>query len=298
VKLKPRSIIAHLAAALPRNLAKESFVAGSVAAGFHFEARLERREIRTKDADIVVHTVGTHADLGRRTEELLARGWRWNLSKKFSPGSAKTRAEDLPFIRLFPPAMKGFFIEFLGLPSIGQRRTKAHERVVVHGTHYAIPIFRFAGLLSWDLLDTGLGLKYADPAMMCLANLLSHPKLGTIRMETEIGGRLCLRSAKDLGRVLAIARLTPRDEIRSWTDRWVEALNYWFPRDWRRLGKSASQGLDALLRNHSALLEAHHTATHLGLLPGLRVTPEEFAENVAVLKNDVLGPLLERCGRA
>ena len=221
---EPRAVIGRLAAALPRELAARTYVAGSLAAGFHFQDHLERRKIRTKDADIVVHAVGAHRGLGQQTETLLAQGWRWNLSREFSLGTAKTKAEDLPFIRLFPPGMRDFFIEFLGQPRIGHRASKSHGRVVVHGDHYAVPIFRFVGLTSWNLRDTDLGLRYADPAMMCLSNLLSHPTLGTARMETPIGGRQCLRSAKDLGRVLAIARLTPRDEQREWVDRWVGGL--------------------------------------------------------------------------
>ncbi len=284
---EPRAVIGRLATALPREFAARTYVAGSLAAGFHFQDRLERHKIRTKDADIVVHAVGAHGGLGEQTETLLAQGWVWNLSVKFSPGTAKTKAEELPFIRLFPPGMRDFFIEFLGQPKVGQRSSKSHGRVVVHGAHFAVPIFRFLGLTSWNLRDTGLGLRYADPAMMSLSNLLSHPTLGTARMESPIGGRLCLRSAKDLGRVLAISRLTPRDEQRDWVDRWVGGLRKWFPKDWRKLGATIGSGLRELAGNTMALLEAHHTAVHLGLLPGRDIPPEKFAELVDLLENDV-----------
>lgn len=292
---EPRAVIGRLAATLPRELAARTYVAGSLAAGFHFQAHLGRHEIRTKDADLVVHAVGAHRGLGKQTETLLAQGWRWNLSEKFSPGTARTKPEDLPFIRLFPPGMRDFFIEFLGQPRIGQRSSKSQGRVVVHAAHYAVPIFRFVGLTSWNLRDTGLGLKYADPAMMCLSNLLSHPTLGASRMETPIGGRLCLRSAKDLGRVLAIAHLTPRGELRDWVDRWVSGLRKWFPNGWRKLGASVANGLHELVAEPAALNDAHHTATHLGLLPGLKVPPERFAELVDLLENDVLRPFVMRC---
>ena len=293
--LEPRSIMTDLASALPRDLAAGAYVAGSLAAGFHFEGHLQRREMRTKDADIVVHAVGAHEALGRRTGELLSQGWSWNLSKKFEPGSPETDVEELPFIRLFPPGMKNFFIEFLGHPGIGQREAKAFGRVIVGGIHYAVPRFRFMGLTSWNLRDSGLGLKYADPAMMCLANLLSHPELGTIRMETDIGGRPCLRSAKDLGRVLAIARLTPRMQRVAWVELWEGALRHWFPEGWRQLGETVMSGIDALLGDPSALGEAHHTAAHLGLLPGLHVTLENLRGEAIEFSYDGLRPFMERC---
>jgi hypothetical protein len=48
---------------------------------------------------------------------------------------------------------------------------------------------------------------------MALANLLEHPVIGPQTMSTKIGGRTLKRSNKDLGRVLAIARLS---ENRRW----------------------------------------------------------------------------------
>ncbi len=296
--LEPRSMVSRLARLLPPDLAADAYVAGSLAAGFHFEGRLPRREMRTKDADLVVHAVGSHEELGPRTEKLLSQGWRWNPSVKFPPGSVETRVEELPFIRLFPPGLTDFFIEFLGQPEIGQMEAKAHGRVVVQGAHYGVPIFRFMGLTSWNLLDSGLGLKYADPAMMCLANLLSHPTLGTTTMETDIGGRVCLRSAKDLGRVLAIARLTPRGEQEAWVDRWMAAMSHWFPGDWRRLAGRVGSGLEQLVADPGALGEAHHTATHLGLLPGLGVSREQFAAGAGEFRADVLDRFVERCRNA
>jgi hypothetical protein len=83
------------------------------------------------------------------------------------------------------------------------------------------------------------GIDYAAPEVMALANLLSHPRLGTERMSALIGGRKLLRSAKDLGRVLALAYLTPDEEMESWADSWWVALERHFPDEAAQLADQA-----------------------------------------------------------
>ena len=58
---------------------------------------------------------------------------------------------------------------------------------------------------------------------------------------------------------------------------------------------TVGKGLRELAGNTMALLEAHHTAAHLGLLPGRDIMPEKFAELVDLLENDVLRPFVKRC---
>jgi glycosyltransferase involved in cell wall biosynthesis len=56
--------------------------------------------------------------------------------------------------------------------------------------------------------------------MMALANLLEHPRIKDDLIEdTNIK-----RSNKDLGRVLAIARLTPEEMWETWPAAWAKAL--------------------------------------------------------------------------
>ena len=70
--------------------------------------------------------------------------------------------------------------------------------------------------------------------MMALANLLSHPRVGSDRIESGPMQGLLL-SAKDLGRVIALARLTGREETEVWPRTWLEALKNCFPDEWKEL---------------------------------------------------------------
>jgi hypothetical protein len=107
----------------------------------------------------------------------------------------------------------------LNLPEHGQREAKCWIPVNLADGWYGLPSFRFMGLTASYRLRSESGLEYASPAMMALANLLSHPMVGNERIQSgPMQG--FLRSAKDLGRVLALARLAGRDE----TETWVEHL--------------------------------------------------------------------------
>jgi hypothetical protein len=129
--------------------------------------------------------------------------------------------------------------------------------------------------------------------MMALANLLSHSAVGNQRMSAPIGGRAILRSAKDLGRVLALAWLSGRDAAERWLEEWEPALRGCFPRRWRSLARGAGSGLQELLDNREALEEARIT-TEVGLLSGRGVTAENLRAVGLQLAADVLTPLAER----
>jgi hypothetical protein len=111
--------------------------------------------------------------------------------------------------------------------------------------------------------------------MMALANLLSHPSVGTERMSEPIGGRSLLRSAKDLGRVLALARFAAVEEIQGWSAAWEAALRATFPSEFQALAGRAGDGLRDLLGRPDALDDARH-AVDVGLLAGYGVTAEEL----------------------
>jgi hypothetical protein len=102
------------------------------------------------------------------------------------------------------------------------------------------------------------GLEYAHPRMMALANLLSHPALCNHVMSTSIGGRDVHRSSKDLGRVLALARLATRAETETWSALGHDALTRCFPTRRAELSNRVGSGLRALLDDDRRFDEAWH----------------------------------------
>lgn len=141
------------------------------------------------------------------------------------------------------------------------------------------------------------GLSYADPSMMALANLLSHPEIGTARISEPLapGGPPVLRSAKDLGRVLALARLAEPTELEGWHERWEVALRDKFPSSAEGLASGLGRGLDRLLDDDDAIDEALH-AVQVGLLAGLGVGRTELIAIAREVQELVTKPLAERFG--
>ncbi len=294
----PQALVERLRRELPGFLWRHAYIAGSVAVALHFRLQLQGRSFRTKDADIVVQPIGENKALVATARALFAAGWTYYAKGgKFpSPGTANTPDASLPALRLIREESDEYFVEFLGLPRIGQRETKRWRRVIVGKRHFGVPCFRFMGLTERGLRKTPQGIRYADPAMMSLANLLSHPTIGTVTMDGLIGGKACLRSAKDLGRALAIAQLMTRADLELWVDPWMAALRDLFPRDWRKLGREAGSGLRALLEDDRAMGDVLHTVT-VSLLYDRTPTRDRLRTVAHQLLNDVLDPLAERCRR-
>jgi hypothetical protein len=134
------------------------------------------------------------------------------------------------------------------------------------------------------------GLEYASPSAMALANLLAHPELGQQRMSEHVGGRSILRSAKDLGRVLALAWLEGREGTAEWVADWRRMLQGCFPSKWRILAKGVGLGLRLLLDSPVVLEEARIT-TEVGLLNRLNVTAEMLRVTGERLLVDVISNL-------
>jgi hypothetical protein len=101
-----------------------------------------------------------------------------------------------------------------------------------------------------------------------------------------------LRSAKDLGRVIALARLTGRDETEGWPGTWLEALKTCFPAGWGELAARAGDGLKELLADENALEDARRT-TDVGLLRGMDLSAEMLKVTGERLLLDALEPLAE-----
>jgi len=80
--------------------------------------------------------------------------------------------------------------------------------------------------------------------------MLEHPEIRPETMSGLIAGRSIKRSNKDLGRVLAIARLSEKkeeDAMLGWPDIWRKALRDRFPDDWRDLARRTGSGLRKIL---------------------------------------------------
>lgn len=97
--------------------------------------------------------------------------------------------------------------------------------------------------------------------MMALANLLEHP---TIKPDLIEGSR-DKRSNKDLGRALAIARLSLDADLETWAPRWLAAVQNRFPDRWRELALHAGDGIGALLASPQDLQQAAEI-TNRGIL--------------------------------
>lgn len=291
MSIEPAHLLDMVASTIPTDLHPHIIVVGSLAAAYHHREKLARQAVNTKDADLVVHPAGAVEQCKRIAERLLAEGWR-RTAQCFAHATAEP-VDDLRAIRLCPPQTESFFIELLGLPEPGERRAKTWVPCRLPDGWYGMPCFRFMTLLREDRVSTTFGIQHASPCLMALANLLSHPTIGTERMSGELEGRSILRSAKDLGRVLALAHLEPADELETWELVWERALRAQFGTEASALAARVGSGLSHLLDDHTALDEAHHT-TDIGLLGGLQVTPDQLAIAGKRLLADVIEPFTAR----
>jgi hypothetical protein len=286
-RLDPEKLFELIARDVPQSLHQHLFVTGSLAAAYHYKAQLQGQAINTKDADLVVHPAG-HTDSCREmTETLRQIGWR-NTDECY-PGTAMEPASELRAIRLYPPASNEYFIEFLNIPPRDQAEAKQWIPVHLSDGWYGLPSFRFLGVVSIDRLTSDVGLEYAHPAMMALANLLSHPEVGNARIESG-DMRGTLRSAKDLGRVISLARLEGREGTEAWHDQWLRAIQNCFPESWTNLFQNLGSGLEELLADDNAIEDARKT-TDVGLLNAMNVTVEMLRATGERLIQDVIIPL-------
>lgn len=291
--LDPKAVFERLHGDFPRPLQKHLVVVGSLAAAYHFRAALEDRAVNTKDADIVVHPAGHVSSCKRVAERLFAD--RWTRRDTSYPQKRRMPLDDLRAIRIYPPGSREYFVEFLAMP----RREQVQDRRWVpvriaspgHEGWYGLPSYRFMGLAAGESRESHVGLRYATPRMMALANLLSHPTIGSQMMSTPVAGRPILRSAKDLGRVLAIAYLDGSEAVAAWPAAWRAGLSKCFPRTWRRVARTAGAGLTALLGDRNALEQAHHTV-RIGLLRGSGVTQENLRVVAEQVLDTAVAPLI------
>ncbi len=291
----PQEVLQAAAAAIPADCVDKIIVIGSLAAGYHFFGESRAMQIRTKDVDCVLSPRVEAINVGKNiAESLLRAGWKPKFAGGMSgPGTAEIPAEQLPAIRLFPPGSTSWYIELLTVPETEHQRGREWTRVVLPMGHFGLPTFSFLSLTACQPHDTPYGIHYARPEMMALANLLEHPDIKPNEIGDVFEGRKIKRSNKDLGRVLAIARLSQDSDMQVWPRRWEEALRECFPTQCRQLRKAAGSGLRALIASEVDLEQAVWACNN-GLLASRPVTMEQLEFTARRLLQDVLEPFEAR----
>lgn len=286
----PRDLFARLVRELPAQVLERVYVVGSLAGAYHHVDRLAGRGVKTKDADLVIHPARDVTPAEEIARQLMERGWRPKPDGERAPGTAATPATELPAIRLYPPEHDDYFIEILIVPAGEDAGAKPWISVELADGWYGVPSFEFLSLTLIDRQRSSAGIEYAHPSMMALANLLSHPTLGNHVMSTPVDDRRIHRASKDLGRVLALARLESRDELETWVPRWRVALAQCFPTRNTRLAAQLGAGLRALLDDGDRFDEAWHCCT-VGLLATMGVSHEQLRAIALQLLVDVIEPV-------
>jgi hypothetical protein len=292
----PALLFKMLSRHLPPDLLPNAFIAGSLAAAYHFRDRLIGGVINTKDADVVVQPAGAITECQAIARRLLAEGWRRErrciARKTPTPDPGIPADKWLNAVRLHPKQSDAYFLELIGLPEVGQTKPLYWAPCELDDGWYGLPCFRYMGLLAEGPESSIFGLSYASPAMMALANLLSHPTLEPHQTMGDLHyGRVIMRSAKDLGRVLALAWLTPLDELREWAPRWRQALRRRFPADQGALAQTVGLGLRRLVADADALEQARHSVDS-GLLRGHGLGADQLRATAEQLEGLVIDTLL------
>jgi hypothetical protein len=295
-QISPSKVLAEVAAAVPASCRENIVVIGSLAAGYHFFKDDPSKAVRTKDVDCVLAPFHAAVGAGQSiTRQLLDEGWQRRMAGDHQqPGTANTPVDQLPAVRLYPPGVdpdseEAWFIELLTVPESTEEEGRKWTRLPLDEGHFGLPTFRFISITAFDALPAGdLGIRYARPEMMALANLLEHPEIKADRMSGLFAGRAIKRSNKDLGRVLAIATLADLDDYRPWAASWQKALETCFPDEWQSLALRAGAGLRALLDSKPDLEEAHHTC-----LNGLLASQPPTLDALRAAGDRVLGDAVE-----
>ena len=297
--ISPRQVLTEIAAAIPEDCHPHLIVIGSLAVGYHYFGEQAEMVVRTKDADCVLSPLTQAVPRGRKiTEQLFASDWTFRPDKLWSePGTVETPDDKLPAVRLNPPNCDDWFLELLTVPDPAQTEAgQQWTRLETENGHFGVCSFRFLSLANFEPIKTSLGIYIARPEMMALAALLEHPVIRTQLMSGGFSGRDDIkRSNKDLGRVLAIARLAARsdeDVFDTWSTPWQAALQDRFPDSWRDLAARAGNGLRTLLDREEDLEQAHHTVAN-----GLLASDPPTMENLRIVGERLLLDAIEPLNR-
>lgn len=300
--VSPATALGEIASAVPEDCRRRIIVVGSLAVGYCYRDQLNDMAVRTKDADCLLSPRLEAIKAGVAiTERLLDAGWSFHKTPQHpEPGTASTAVEALPAVRLSPPGSSQWFVELLTVPEDAAQRGRQWARLPTSHGHFGLPSFGFIGLTNLDPILTDIGISIARPEMMVLANLLEHPEIKADPMSGGFTGRMDIkRSNKDLGRVLAIARLAiggEEDALQSWPALWKVALQDRFPDEWQALARRTGQGLRALLASEQDLEHALYTCAN-GLLASRQPTLAQLGIVGQRLLHDAIEPLETEAGR-
>ena len=298
-EVSPNEVFAEIASVIPTELHDSIVVIGSLAAAYGLAGQHSGVGVRTKDVDCVLSPHVTAIEHGRRiTEQLLASGWTVRAEGAFDrPGDATTPADRLPAVRLFPPGKRVWFLELLSDPSSEHQVGRKWDRLALDsGQHFGLPSFEFTGITTHKPARSREGMCYARAENMALANLLEHRGFtDQIIVGSDLDGRPQLRRNKDLGRVLAIAALTPSPELEQWADRWLDTLMARFPNRCLELATSVGEGLRKLLASDQNLSEAEEHCNN-GLLATRFATSDELLAAGEKVLRLAVDPIERRAG--
>lgn len=294
--ISPVEVLKEIAVAVPTDCHDKIVVIGSLAVGYHYFQHQPDMGIRTKDADCLLFPREAAVNSGIAiTNKLFEANWHFRPDEKWEkPGNQDTPEEQLPAVRLQPPGDSEWFIELLTVPASPSDRKLRWMRMATQHGHFALPSFGFLSMANYIPLRTDFGLFIARPEMMALANLLEHPAISPQTMTGGFAGRTDIkRSNKDLGRVLAIARLAigqDEDALLSWPQEWLTALHDRFPDDWRSIAARTGQGIKAMLESEPDLEQALYTCSN-GLLASNPPTLKQLQIAGERLLQDAVIPL-------
>lgn len=188
------------------------------------------------------------------------------------------------------PTSPDWFIELLCVPKDPGVEGRRFTRIVLGNQHFALPSFQFMAVTAWRPLESErFKLRYARPSMMALANLLAHPEIGSDTMSAPIDGLTIKRANKDLGRVLALAKLSDLDDYEPWAVEWLMAMMELYGEDWVERATTLGSGLREMLSRPDDLKGAVHTCTS-GLLSSFHNVSEA---SLKIVGQRLLGDAIE-----
>ena len=291
--VSPRAVLEQVAHAIPEDCRANVIIIGSLAVGYYFFGNDSRMRVHTKDIDcLLTPRVRALPAAKAVTERLFGEQWTYRVSEDWpSPGGADTPDHKLPAVRLNPPGSTDWFVELLTVPESPADRKRQFSRLETTAGHFVLPSYGFLSIPEYHPIPTDFAIFIARPEMMALAHLLEHSVIGTQTMSTKIGGQILKRSNKDLGRVLAIARLGDGPSVENWPVLWKEVLQNNFGDEWRSLALKVGAGMRQLLTpaNEPDFQEVRHSCEY-GLLVSQPPTLDQLRATAERLFQDAIEP--------